>query len=161
MFPKIGVPQNGWFIMENPIKMDDLGVPPFSETPYMSEIYRCKTISILQNHGGLLHFLCIPGGIAHFLRRKKKHGQRMSFWGSDVSDVSDRDLSSSCLAKMLTLWHAERPFKCYQPWHTVDGRNAAAVDIMVDTPPKINIEPENDGLEDDLPFPGVYSQVPC
>ncbi len=26
MFPKIGVPQNGWFIIENPIKMDDLGV---------------------------------------------------------------------------------------------------------------------------------------
>ena len=29
------------------------------------------------------------------------------------------------------------------------------------TPPKINIEPENDGLEDYFPFPVVYSQVPC
>ena len=30
------------------------------------------------------------------------------------------------------------------------------------TPPKIHIEPENDGLEDDCPFPGSpYSQVPA
>ena len=27
-------------------------------------------------------------------------------------------------------------------------------------PRKINIEPENGGLEDDFSFPGVYSQVP-
>ena len=32
VFPKIGVPQNGWCIMENPVKMDDLKVPQFSET---------------------------------------------------------------------------------------------------------------------------------
>ena len=29
------------------------------------------------------------------------------------------------------------------------------------TPPKINIEPENDGLEDGVPLAGVSCQVPC
>ena len=29
------------------------------------------------------------------------------------------------------------------------------------TPPKFNMEPENNGFQMDFPFPGTYFQVPC
>ena len=35
----MGVPPNGWFIRENPIKKDDFGVPAFMETTMC--IYTC------------------------------------------------------------------------------------------------------------------------
>ena len=40
VFPKIGVPQNEWFIRENHIRIDDVGVPPFLESPISTCMYK-------------------------------------------------------------------------------------------------------------------------
>ena len=54
MFPKIGVFPPKWMvkIMENPIKMDDLGVPLFLETPiYTSSLDEFKhDLSFIDSH---------------------------------------------------------------------------------------------------------------
>ena len=80
VFPKIGVgPPNGWFMMDYPIKMDDLGIPLFLETPTYSNkdlvifvlgvsvIEVPKAELIKMNHRGhhrSLLLLDVPGTIA-------------------------------------------------------------------------------------------------
>ncbi len=41
-------------------------------------------------------------------------------------------------------------------WHGVGG-----VSILVSTPPKFNMEPQNDGFQKESPFPGADFKVPC
>ena len=50
VFPKIGVPQSGWFIMEKPIKMNDLGVPLFSETSMSTRTQFIPLLPFILHH---------------------------------------------------------------------------------------------------------------
>ena len=83
VFPKIGVPQNGWFTMEKPIKLDDLGVPLFSETSIQS--------LLLQDVPAFNHWNTLARGLAE--DGEKCGGTGV---GSPWSSSKVHDASSSC-----------------------------------------------------------------
>ena len=72
MFPKIGVPQNGWFIMVNPINMDDY--PYFWKHPYVLGWFQYyhKALVLRVVLGWAASFqLRLLGGLKNLCRRLK------------------------------------------------------------------------------------------
>ena len=56
----IWVPQNGWFTMDNPIKMHDLGVPLFSETSTCSLLLSIGLFVCAFGYSPITHSLTDP-----------------------------------------------------------------------------------------------------
>ena len=61
VFPKIVVPQNRWFIMENPIKMDDLGGATIFGNTYINVTHE-KPLEVQKNDSHLLLYLRLHQG---------------------------------------------------------------------------------------------------
>ena len=69
--------------MENPIKMDDLGVPPLSETP----IYPSPSRSMAENFGGSLQDYAKTSAARDAARHRARWctaqlGKRQRSWGA-------------------------------------------------------------------------------
>ena len=59
VFPKLGVPQNGWFIRENPIRIDDLGYPYLWKHPYLSITCQHVVVDFARTFGVLRLERCL------------------------------------------------------------------------------------------------------
>ena len=113
------------------------------------------------------------GAVVHNLRREEKAGCRkkpiVSMYGiftyiyhKNQPNVGKYTIHGS-YGKWISVCQLANHRVIFSSWPLPSLKLTASLHLKMDgcTPPKINIEPENGGLEDVSPFPGVHFQVPC
>ena len=126
VFLKIGVPQNGWFMMENTIKMDDLGYHWFWKHPYIYIYILLKS---------------------HFQYWERDISRQKNPFLAPSPDIG----SASVLPSFVVFFFGDRwkPRFFGREKHKGNPPNLGWWNI---TPVKFNIAPENCWLEDEFPF---------
>ena len=183
MFPKIVFfPQNGWFITEHLIKIDDLEVPLFLETPICSkslimplslkEVTAYLSILMFPTNAGIFH------SNAKTLRCKTQH----NLWQPSViffpllkhAQQQTHETTSSTFGAnptMLRAWSVGLTFFCidknaYRSGHPPKPNTAPSKQIHDQTlgpPPKVTLQGQQTLLlqQNDLSATDLWSTIPA